>query len=114
MLYTKIIKNENEELVYYCRNCNTNEPYNHDDLCVSKVNFKKAEQKYHHSINKYTKLDPTLPRTNTIKCPNLECMSNKEEDKREVIIIRYDETNVKYVYLCSHCDTTWKNYEEGS
>ena len=114
MLYTKILSKESEELVYYCRNCNTNEPYDHEDLCVSKVNFKRSEQKYHHSINEYTKLDPTLPRTNTIKCPNLECISNTEESTREVIIIRYDETNVKYVYLCSQCDTTWKNFEKNN
>ena len=27
---------------------------------------------------------------------------------REVIYIRYDDINVKYVYLCVHCDTMWK------
>ena len=111
MLYTKLLSKDSEELVYYCRNCNTNEAYHHEDLCVSKINYKRGEQKYQHSINAYTKLDPTLPRTKAIKCPNLECISNNEEEKREVIIIRYDETNVKYVYLCAHCDTIWKNFE---
>jgi DNA-directed RNA polymerase subunit M/transcription elongation factor TFIIS len=30
------------------------------------------------------------------------------ENNREVIYIRYDDTNMKYVYLCVHCDTTWR------
>ncbi len=28
--------------------------------------------------------------------------------KREVIYIRYDDINMKYVYLCVHCDMTWR------
>jgi DNA-directed RNA polymerase subunit M/transcription elongation factor TFIIS len=94
-------------------------------------------------VNEFTKHDPTLPRINTIKCPNHECISNtasmagggggasstssKKEEKtaldtsdkdnnnnnnnnngREVIYIRYDDVNMKYVYLCVHCNTTWK------
>ena len=27
---------------------------------------------------------------------------------REIIYIRYDDVNIKYVYLCSTCDTVWK------
>jgi DNA-directed RNA polymerase subunit M/transcription elongation factor TFIIS len=30
------------------------------------------------------------------------------ENNRAVIYIRYAETNMKYVYLCVHCDTTWR------
>ena len=110
MLYTKILSKESEELVYYCRNCNTNEPYDHEDLCVSKVNFKRSEQKYHHSINEYTKLDPTLPRINNIPCPNVACESNRKKDplKTEIIYLRYDDINMKYIYTCIHCDKVWK------
>ena len=61
-----------------------------------------------HIINKYTKLDPTLPRINTILCPNPNCTTNTDDTPREIIYIRYDDTNMKYVYLCSTCDTVWK------
>ena len=77
--------------------------------------MKKNEQKYNHIINEYTKLDPTLPRINTIKCPNSECSSNHVDDNqptnlndREVIYIRYDDMNKLYIYLCAKCDTVWK------
>jgi rubrerythrin len=151
-------------------------------------------------VNEYTKYDPTLPRINSIKCPNQECESNtmsggggsgsgtgadagkikikkaattkslkkyvdsanksaaeamesakesekilkaiEEEEaaeaqeeaqaqakktssslaenevvnysndatksKREVMYIRYDDINMKYVYVCVYCNTTWK------
>ena len=29
----------------------------------------------------------------------------------EIIYIRYDDTNMKYIYLCSDCDTVWKTSE---
>jgi DNA-directed RNA polymerase subunit M/transcription elongation factor TFIIS len=100
-------------------------------------------------VNEYTKYDPTLPRINTIKCPNQACDSNEgaeqeggapppskkkastskaaqediEEEEankttrktqaktlmnREVMYIRYDDINMKYVYLCVHCNTMWR------
>jgi len=41
-------------------------------------------------------------------CPNPECETNKNKVKREIIYIRYDDTNMKYVYLCSECSTIWQ------
>ena len=35
-------------------------------------------------------------------------MSNEEGNTPEVIFIRYNEVDMKYVYLCSKCDTVWK------
>ena len=70
--------------------------------------LKKSEQEFSHIINKYTKLDPTLPRINTILCPNPNCGTNTDDIPKEIIYIRYDDTNMKYVYLCSTCDTVWK------
>ena len=50
-----------------------------------------------HIINKYTILDPTLPRVKNILCPNSDCETNKENnnEKREIIYIRYDDTNMR-------------------
>ena len=46
--------------------------------------MKNAKQKYNSIINKYTKMDPTLPRINTIKCPNQSCRSNGGDDGSRV------------------------------
>ena len=109
MYYISIDPNNANKLVYYCRNCgNVDETLSVDNVTVSKIQLKKSEQEFSHIINKYTKLDPTLPRINTILCPNPNCTTNTDDTPREIIYIRYDDTNMKYVYLCSTCDTVWK------
>jgi DNA-directed RNA polymerase subunit M/transcription elongation factor TFIIS len=207
MYYLKISDEEGnigDTLIYYCRNCGHEDTtLSTTNICVSDMQLLTSEKKYTHIVNEYTKFDPTLPRINTIKCPNQECSSNgfaggvgksaskavsaakaeekalkaaskaeekamkaaskaeekatkaalkaatKKTDKkktglsqvleeqeeleeaqieqaekqaeeaqtlveasgennREVIYIRYDDTNMKYVYLCVHCDTTWR------
>ena len=109
MYYIRINDNDPNKLVYYCRQCgNEDSAITNDNICVSKLQIKKNEQSFNHIINKYTKLDPTLPRINTVLCPNPECETNTKNVEREIIYIRYDDTNMKYVYVCSTCNTVWK------
>ena len=113
MYYIRINEDDPNKLVYYCRHCgDENRNLSIESVTVSKLQIKKSEQSFNHIINKYTKLDPTLPRINTILCPNIDCETNTKEKEREIIYIRYDDTNMKYVYLCSCCDTVWKASEE--
>ena len=118
MYYIRIDADNSNKLVYYCRNCgNEDSSLTVENVSVSKTQLTRSEQKFSHIINKYTKLDPTLPRINKIKCPNsdCECETNKSEAgaaEREIIYIRYDDVNMKYVYLCSTCDTVWKTDEQ--
>ena len=80
-----------------------------ENIVVSKTAIKRENQKYLNVINEYTKMDPTLPRMSNIPCPNTKCPTYGEEPVTpEVISIRYDDSRLKYVYLCAHCDTTWK------
>jgi DNA-directed RNA polymerase subunit M/transcription elongation factor TFIIS len=185
MYYLKIRDGDGENsLIYYCRNCGHEDmTLNSENVCVSDMQLRRSEQKYTYMVNEYTKYDPTLPRINTIKCPNQECLSNtatggagsskkpveegtgtgtgtskgtikiskkklqaavekkasaeaieegaateveaeaeaeaakevlaskpptENDSMREIIYIRYDDINMKYVYLCVHCDTMWK------
>lgn len=139
-------------IVYYCRNCgHENETITIDNVVVSQTSMKTGNTQYAHVVNKYTKMDPTLPRISTILCPNTECPCNRnhnptqyadraaivgtsaaEEEEaisgaasgngggpaslalvddavpREVIYLRYDDINMKYIYLCAVCNTIWK------
>lgn len=110
-------------LVHYCRNCGHREPVR-EEICVSKLQIKSTAQNYGNIINRYTKLDPTLPRIGHVKCPNALCASNPQTSDsssgsgsgsgsvpREVIYIRYDEENMKYVYLCAVCDALWSTVQ---
>ena len=117
MYYTRLGGTTLNELIYYCRKCGhednsiSSDPTN---ICVSKTEIKKKSASYHHIVNEYTKLDPTLPRLDNIPCPNPTCSSNiseqkgEEKAKNEVIYLRYDDANLKYVYVCANCDTVWK------
>jgi DNA-directed RNA polymerase subunit M/transcription elongation factor TFIIS len=125
-------------IVHYCRNCgHEDDTVTIDAVVVSHTSLKSDKNHYAHAVNKYTKLDPTLPRISTILCPNMECPCNRnhnptqyadraaivgtsaEEEAtssdanaddavpREVIYLRYDDINMKYIYLCAVCNTIW-------
>ena len=109
MYYIRIDSEDTNKLIYYCRHCGHEDNIlTVDNVTVAKTNLKKSEQNFAHIIHKYTKLDPTLPRISKILCPNQNCETNTNDTDREVIYIRYDNTQMKYVYLCSTCDTVWK------
>jgi DNA-directed RNA polymerase subunit M/transcription elongation factor TFIIS len=113
MYYISIDAEDPNKLVYYCRNCgNKDATISTNDVNVLNVQLKKSEQEFSHIINKYTKLDPTLPRISNILCPNEDCQTNKDDKDREIICIRYDNVNMKYVYVCSSCDVVWKTDEK--
>ena len=132
MYYIGLNATDTNKLTYYCRYCgNVDETIADSGECVLNTQFKKTEN-FHHIINEYTKLDPTLPRMHNIQCPNVECNSNgaaasaynasnasnasnaynasttsNKKTPSEVIYIRYDDDNMKYLYLCAVCDTKW-------
>ena len=114
MLYIRLEKDDANSLEYYCRNCgNVDNLITKDNLCVSTTEINSQEKTYSYNINSYTKYDPTLPKTSTIKCPNESCISNSTDESanREVIYIRYDDKNMKYMYLCNFCNKIWKTNE---
>ena len=127
MYYIKINGEDANTLVYYCRFCGheDDEP-TESGVVVLRTEYKKTEQQFSHMVNRYIKHDPTLPRIANVKCPNERCTSNAATsnaatsnhgtankasgDKVEsnVIYLRYDDDNMKYLYICEECDTTWK------
>ena len=117
MYYIGISAENSNALVHYCRHCgNQDATISTEGACVIDTHYKAGEHQFNHIINKYTKEDPTLPRIYNIPCPNHECSSNRDNSTSaaamkvpvEVIYIRYDNTNMKYLYICTVCDTTWK------
>jgi DNA-directed RNA polymerase subunit RPC12/RpoP len=106
MYYIKL-NETSENLEYYCRQCGQIENNIQNNISVSKTVIKQNEQKFSHIINKYTKLDPTLPRINTLDCPNKECPSVKDPPLQEAIFIQ-DPVTIKLTYICVNCNTEWK------
>ena len=118
MLYIRLLKEDSDKLIYYCRNCGTiDDEISKENLCILNTDIKSKEKAYLQDINEFTKLDPTLPRTKNIKCPNQSCIVNQQSDDtnkitNDVIYLRYDDVNLNYVYICTHCDTIWKTNEQ--
>jgi DNA-directed RNA polymerase subunit M/transcription elongation factor TFIIS len=104
MYYMKI--NDQDDLKYYCRNCG----FEDDNLTVTNLKISVYEKKSNtqKSINTFIKYDPTLPHSHTIKCPNEKCESNLKDKTPDIIYYRYDDTQMKYMYICADCDFNWK------
>ena len=122
MYYIGLSEKNSNSLVHYCRACgNRDHTISTEGVCVINTSYTKSSRQFNHIINKYTKEDPTLPRIYNVPCPNIECASNTDsgisesaattgEPKPpvEIIYIRYDDKNLKYLYMCTVCDTVWK------
>ena len=187
MLYIQSDINSNEGgetvhgLKYTCRNCNYKETDTNPKRCVYENIYNQNKSTFDIISNKYTRYDPTLPRMNTIKCINDNCISNKKKNltgevliltdlsihdtvrnireminkivvdypmtekieldeqtlvivmngnilelrtrlsqihpfieyhkkiESQIIFIKYDPDELKYVYICDYCNTSWKN-----
>lgn len=110
-LYNKIDNDNENHLAYYCRACGyTDTTYSNEGVCVLKTQLRKGEQKFSHIVNRYTKLDPANPRIYNMKCPSSQCRTNVENKNEcpEIIYVRYDDNNMKYLYICDTCNHVWK------
>jgi DNA-directed RNA polymerase subunit M/transcription elongation factor TFIIS len=109
MYYPAISETDENQLTYYCRACGNREKQT-EEICVLSTNTTNIDDLIHYNINEYTKFDPTLPRMYNMMCPNPTCETNTSDKKKktEIVSIRYDDTNMKYAYICTTCDTVWR------
>ena len=106
MYYMK--KSVEKKLIHYCKNCNYEDTKLIETKNMKVFEYSKEDVGKNVIINEYTRYDPTLPHVKTIKCPNLECDSNKNSQiEQDVIYIRVDDRKMKYMYLCYHCNSSW-------
>ena len=92
-----------------CRNCGYQENDEQGGLILEIDLKEKTSEGYKILMNEFTKNDPTLPHVNTIKCPNAGCDTNTSGKDRDVIYIKYDAVNMKFLYICNVCDTQWRS-----
>ena len=95
-------EDEDPQLSYYCRKCGHEENAGVSGTsCAYRVTFRQNDAATLQPLNSHTKHDPTLPTAHTA-CPTVGCSV-----PGSVRYIRYDDTNIKYIYLCTQCDATW-------
>ena len=107
MLYIRL--DEAGKLEMYCKNCSfvvQPDPGEQSSMCVFSSTAAGADRnEYRQFMNKDIKHDPTLPRVRHLRCPNAKCTSSDKD--REVIYLKYDSPNMKYLYFCCACETFW-------
>jgi DNA-directed RNA polymerase subunit M/transcription elongation factor TFIIS len=108
MMNIKLNKELNK-LVLDCPCCNNIKDWS-GDTCIYKTNFTVNLSKIINTNQNITQ-DITLPSiTNN---PNIKCINEKcKESKSDIIFIKYDQDNMKYMYKCKHCGQAWTNTNE--
>ena len=112
MYYISISGDDENTLTYSCRNCgDIDTTVSNEGLCVLDTHLNGSSMKNVKIVNEVTKMDTTPPRIANMLCPNVKCKSNKDGAKREldVIYMRYDNSNLKYIYICQYCDNSWNS-----
>ena len=100
---------DTKELQHICYNCNTKEPFTNHNKCIYKVSFNKFDSSELINKNKYLIHDITLPKiidNPNIQCPNEDCSKKLESS---ISYIKYEESSMKYIYICNHCGQKWLN-----
>ena len=91
-----------------CRNCGNTEDEK-SGILVSETIVKERTSEAYKLVNEFTRQDPTLPHVNTLPCPETKCPTNASKQPRDVIIIKYDNQNMKFIYICNVCGTQWRS-----
>ena len=97
-------------LMRMCRACGYQEA-DEGGLVLETDLQEKTSEGYKILMNEFTKSDPTLPHLDTIKCPNEACSTNPGGTKKDVIYLKYDTVNLKFLYICNVCDHQWRSKE---
>lgn len=111
LLYVKLGDNG---IMHQCNYCDNVEEYDQDNAePVFDTDYKSERAKYHHLLTPLVHQDPTLPRVDNVSCPNKKC-TRAPKSKSEVLFIKYDPVNMKFLYSCAHCKHFWGPEELGT
>jgi DNA-directed RNA polymerase subunit M/transcription elongation factor TFIIS len=92
-----------------CRTCGYNEVDVQGGLVNETIVQERASEGYKVLLNEFTRQDPTLPHVNTLPCPNTGTCQSYKGKPRDVIIIKYDAQNMKFLYICNVCGEQWRS-----
>ena len=104
-LYGHRINESTNNLQYVCGRCNFTEPVINTCIVANKLSTNIQD----YPINENLIFDYTLPRTQQVKCKNVDCGSSENSKYPEIVIFQYNPTMLKTAYICTHCKNFWKN-----
>ncbi len=100
-LYPKEVE---DRLLNECIKCGFKDEYR--ESLIYKKNYKNKTT-HNSNINRFSRFDISLPRTNKKTCPNTECILHTDKEKQEAVFIM-DPVSLKLEYMCVACGTEWK------
>ena len=105
-LYT----DDSEKLYHGCKACGNIEDMSSSDSlkCVYNNSQLQIDKSEIINTNEYITHDVTLPtimNNTNIKCMNSEC----DSEETKITYIKYNDDDMKYLYICNHCGHKWKN-----
>jgi DNA-directed RNA polymerase subunit M/transcription elongation factor TFIIS len=101
-----------------CRTCGFVQVDHEGGLVNETIVQERASEGYKILLNEFTRQDPTLPHVSTLPCPNTNgnpatnkpaCPTYTQGKPRDVIIIKYDAQNMKFLYICNVCEEQWRS-----
>ena len=98
-----------DRLYRTCRVCGYQEEEEKGGVILEIDLQEKTSEGYKVILNEFTQFDPTLPHVSNIICRNSNCRSRTSGVKPDVIYIKYDAVNMKYLYICTVCDAQWRS-----
>jgi DNA-directed RNA polymerase subunit M/transcription elongation factor TFIIS len=94
-------------LLHVCKSCAN--VVRADREVVLDTNYVDDYTRYKQYMTPYLKHDPTLPRSTTIPCANGDRCTRPAGAPSEVLYVKYDAVNLRFLYNCVHCDAFWKS-----
>jgi len=99
----------NDVLSKSCKTCGFKKETGEGGIIMETIIQAKSSEEYRYVVNEFTKEDPRLPHYKNLKCPNTTCPTASGQGQNDVIVIKYDQKNLRFVYICNVCNAEWKS-----
>jgi DNA-directed RNA polymerase subunit M/transcription elongation factor TFIIS len=99
---------ETDGMYMKCKSCGNQKPMDDKVLEINNNTHITVDKSDVINTNPFITHDITLPtiqHNKNITCQNDDCPSKEVDIK----YIKYDDINMKYLYICNHCGCKWKN-----
>jgi hypothetical protein len=110
---TTLYVNEDKDLIHYCKACEETETYQSDGCpCVYSIGQGEIDVSHVLNRNKYITHDITLPKIRdnpNVRCMRADCPTNQDHTPSSITYLKYDFENMKYMYICDECGSSWTN-----
>lgn len=105
------VADDKVSMLYFCKSCGWKDAESQTQdstTCVLDNNYLDDYTNYQQYVTKNIVHDATLPHIHHLPCTNPKC-TRKPDQPNDVIFVKYDSLNMKYLYYCCHCQLFWKS-----